>query len=111
MGDSPVHAETETVTSIVPIGFSVGVPEDTGSAEALMNETQRLGGVLNISGGSSKTKIRPFRKRSVEWLKKEAKLRGISGYSKKKKGELVEMLKGSKPVAKSSESPDNVAYM
>lgn len=50
-----------------------------------------------ITGGGKAGKIRPFRKRSVEWLKKEAKNRGFSGYSKMKKDELVEMLKGSKP--------------
>jgi hypothetical protein len=49
------------------------------------------------TGGGKAGKIRPFRKRSVEWLKKEAKNRGFTGYSKMKKDELVGMLKGSKP--------------
>ena len=61
---------------------------------------------MQISGGAKKDKIRPFRKRSVEWLKKEAKNRGISGYSKKKKNELVEMLKGSKPASRTSQASE-----
>jgi hypothetical protein len=73
----------------------------TQTIEPLDAETARMENMV-ISGGSKKDKIRPFRKRSVEWLKKEAKNRGISGYSKKKKNELVEMLKGSKPASRSS---------
>lgn len=62
-----------------------------------------------LAGGGKKDKIRPFRKRSVEWLKKEAKIRGMSGYSKKKKDELVEMLKGSKPPPKGFQAPQQTA--
>ncbi len=77
-------------------GGSQTIPplEDVASPEANLLDK------LTISGGSKKDKVRPFRKRSVEWLKREAKLRGIPGYSKKKKDELVAMLKGSKPASK-----------
>jgi len=55
------------------------------------------GGGEGPSKGGRAEKIRPFRKRSVKWLKEEARKRGFNGYSKKKKDELVSMLKGSKP--------------
>ncbi len=50
-----------------------------------------------MTGGAAEKKVRPFRKRSVDWLKKEAKNRGFTGYSKMNKESLVNLLKGSKP--------------
>ena len=90
---------------MVTEGGSLTIPplETPSVSEAPVSDTSYM------SGGGKPGKIRPFRKRSVEWLKKEAKLRGMSGYSKKKKGELVDMLKGSKPPAKAFQGSEQLA--
>ena len=105
MGDLSIDPQGQTpenVNTVVPKN------DETKNDETAEPENYSAGTGASQVGGNSKVKIRPFRKRSVEWLKREAKTRGMSGYSKKKKDELVAMLKGSKP-ANSRQRGDDTA--
>ncbi len=96
---------SQIVDSASAAGDAPGIGGDApgigGDAPGIGGDAPGIGGDAGQTGGGRAGKIRPFRKRSVEWLKKEAKNRGFSGYSKMKKDELVDMLKGSKPPRRS----------